>query len=580
MKISSWIRCLALSVLVVSPVAAADETITIFEAKKIITMEPSFPSAQFVAVRDGRILGVGETLDDLKAWGADYVLDRQFSEHVLMPGFVEPHLHVAFSFLFPMTFITPEGWSLPNGDSAPSQSPDDYKARLVAALDANSDEDAPFFTWGYHHLWHGEINRSALNEIAPDRPVVVWHRSFHELFFNDRALDYFGLDEETVAANAVAAGAENSHVDLANGHFFETGLGAVLPAIQNFISSDAYLGRGIGLLKEMMLQNGVTTAADLVTGAVAGLDAERLLIEQTFTKDVPARIMLVPDANSLLRRGASYDEAVAIVTDNAFTGIDRKVFTNNRVKLFADGAFFSQLMQIGPPGYTDGHHGEWITEPEEFERQARAFWQGGATIHWHVNGDAGLDALLETVAKLQAETPRFDHRLTLEHFGYARPDQVSRLRELGIQVSAQPNYVHVLGERYGEAGLGVDRASNLVRLGSLERNNVRVALHSDVPMAPVDPLRLAWIASTRTTLNGNVIGEAERLSLDGALRAITIDAAYILGLEKEIGSITAGKKADFAVLVDDPYRKKAKGLDDIEVWGVVFEGRPHQAPNE
>ena len=85
----------------------------------------------------------------------------------------------------------------------------------------------------------------------------------------------------------------------------------------------------------------------------------------------------------------------------------------------------------------------------------------------------------------------------------------------------------------------------------------------------------AWVAATRISEAGHVMGPEERLTLDQALRAITIDAAYILGLEHEIGSIRGGKTADFTILEQDPYEVGAENLREIPIWGTVFEGRPH-----
>ena len=114
----------------------------------------------------------------------------------------------------------------------------------------------------------------------------------------------------------------------------------------------------------------------------------------------------------------------------------------------------------------------------------------------------------------------------------------------------------------------------MVRLGSLVRNRVTFALHSDFTMAPARPLQNAWIAANRINATGDVLCPAERVSLDDALRAITINAAYVLGLEHEIGSICSGKKADFTVLEDDPYDVPVAKLRDIPIWGTVFEGQP------
>ena len=206
---------------------------------------------------------------------------------------------------------------------------------------------------------------------------------------------------------------------------------------------------------------------------------------------------------------------------------------------------------------------------------ARFFWGKGYKLHAHTNGDKSAAAFVDLLRTLQTEMPRPDHRFTLEHFAYTTEDQNRQLGALGAVVSANPYYQYILSDIYSEQWLGPDRGSQMVRLGSLERLGVPFAFHSDCPMAPLSPLTLAWSASNRITINGNVNGADERVSLDAAMRAITIDAAWVMGWEDEIGSIRAGKKADFTVLEENPYRVGITGLRDITVWGTVFEGEVH-----
>ena len=222
------------------------------------------------------------------------------------------------------------------------------------------------------------------------------------------------------------------------------------------------------------------------------------------------------------------------------------------------------------PGYLDGHEGKWLTEPALLTAQFDRFWKQGFSLHIHVNGDKGLDAVLDGLAPLPKRTRQ---TITLEHLGYSTEAQNVRIAAMGLMVSAQPNYIRVLGDAYAAHGLGPERAAHMNRLGSLELKAVPLGLHSDFNMAPIDPLYLAWVASNRFTLSGKVPARDERLSLDKALRAVTIGAAQVIGLDGMIGSISIGKKADFAVLDRDPYKAGAAGLRNVRVKGVVFEGR-------
>ncbi len=110
------------------------------------------------------------------------------------------------------------------------------------------------------------------------------------------------------------------------------------------------------------------------------------------------------------------------------------------------------------------------------------------------------------------------------------------------------------------------------------RNGISVSFHSDFMMAPMEPLLLAWCAAARVTRSGRKVSPEECLTLNQALRGITIDAAYCLHMDAEIGSIVAGKKADFTVLEDDPFEFGVDRLKDVRVAGTVFEGELHMLP--
>jgi predicted amidohydrolase YtcJ len=169
-----------------------------------------------------------------------------------------------------------------------------------------------------------------------------------------------------------------------------------------------------------------------------------------------------------------------------------------------------------------------------------------------------------------------NHRFTIEHFGLSTPEQVERMARLGAIASVNVYYLHELSAVYARHALGPERAYHMARLGTLARHNIPFALHSDYTMAPAQPLNSAFVAATRENVEGEIVGESESVSLEQALRAITIDAAYVLGLENEIGSLRGGKRADFTVLEQDPFEVGAKGLRDIGIWGTVFGGTPHK----
>lgn len=550
-----------------SPAELPYPDVTVYEAAKIITMEPGYPEARFVAVSDGIILGLAQDLDDLDAWtrGRNVTVDRKFAKQILMPGFIEPHIHpMQTIMMLPMPFISPESWDLPGKSYPAVRGKADYEARLREELAKSQTE--LFITWGHHKLFHEDIDRAELDRISPDRAVVVWQRSFHEIIANSAAMELLGLGSKAeFEKEIIKPGVDPSHADYERGILSETALFNGVDKLRPYLFSPEKIKQGLADMRQMMLENGVTTSADLAFGGFGGPEMESRLFKSLYDQPTtPSRILAIPVAT--LIKG----DPNAWLKDIKAKYESDKFFFSNRVKLFADGAFFAQYMQMNPPGYSDGHEGKWLTEPEEQEKLTRRFWDAGWHLHTHVNGDKGLDVVLDISEKLPV---RSSQKLIMEHLGYSTEAQNRRIGEMGIYVSAQPNYIRILGDAYAKTGLGPGRAAQMNRLGSLERKEVPLGLHSDFNMAPIDPLYLAWVASNRITLDGNVKAPEERLSLDKALRAITIEAAQVIGMDAQVGSLATGKKADFTVLGQNPYTVGAANLRDLKIYGVIFEGK-------
>jgi predicted amidohydrolase YtcJ len=264
----------------------------------------------------------------------------------------------------------------------------------------------------------------------------------------------------------------------------------------------------------------------------------------------PFRFYFIPDGKSIT--GAFPDETVAGETEKLLSwGHGMTAYLPKQVKLFADGAIFSQAMQL-TGGYTDGHLGAWMMDPDFFARSFRVYWDHGYQIHIHVNGDAGLDMVLDQLDLSIRRQPQPDHRTVIIHFAVARPDQVDRIKRLGAIVSGNPYYPVALADNYRTNGLDPERADIMVRMGDVERAGISYSYHADMPMAPAQPLFLMWAGVNRITNEGNVRGPEQRVSRLGALKAVTIEAAYSLRMEKDVGSIVPGKLANFTVLSDNP----------------------------
>jgi predicted amidohydrolase YtcJ len=539
--------------------------LTLFKARSVITMNPSMPRASAVLVRDGMILEVGEP-EHMQPWleGQEYTVDEQFADNIICPGFIDPHLHPSMAaVLLPMEFITAMRWKLPWGDIEPVTTAEAFDLRMQS-LNQTKEPDEPLFIWGYHQLWHGNMSKARIHQVGEQRPIIVWHRSFHELYMNDAAISMAGIDPAQIRPGM--------QIDIEQGHFFEVGLGFAINRLNPWILAPEKYAQGLQRLKEVVHHGGHTSIGDLATG-LFNFDTEaQALAEQLEGDDVPFRTRLVVHGTRLTQGGRKPEEGPAMADALQSHNSHRLSFAQH-IKLFSDGAFFSQLAQMQEPGYIDGHHGEWLAAPEELERHIRAYWQAGYQIHVHVTGDLGLELTLDILQKMQDEKPRFNHGFTFEHFGFSTPEQIRRINALGAQVSANVYYLHELSDSYAKTGIGYERASQMARLRSCFDAGINTTIHSDFTMAPAEPLNSMWVAVTRQNHAGDVMGSEERLTQQQALEAITINAAHTIGLADITGSLRAGKRADFTVLNQDPLACEPSGLRDIEIAATVFEGK-------
>jgi len=542
--------------------------IVIYQAKEVVTLDPAKPNARAVAVVGDRILAVGE-LDDLKAaaGGQAYSVNTQFADQVVVPGFIAQHDHPLLAALtMTSEIIAIEDWVLPDGTRPAARSRDDYLRKLAAANARMRDPNALLLTWGYHQYFHGKLAKADLDAISATRPIVVWHRSAHEMYLNSAAEKKFGV---TKAWFDELSDSVKKQSDFANGHYWEQGWFALLPLTAAAIASPERLRAGLEFVKAYYHANGVTLGAEpggiLVKKAQ---DAQNAVLSDSSS---PFRFYFIADGKSIT--GALPDEKVGAETEKLLSwGQGMTAYLPKQVKLFADGAIYSQAMQVSA-GYTDGHQGAWMMEPDFFARTFRVYWDLGYQLHVHVNGDAGLDMVLDQLEQNMRRAPRHDHRTVIVHFAVSRPEQVARIKRLGAIVSGNPYYPVVLADNYRINGLDPGRADVMVRMGDVERAGISYSYHSDMPMAPGQPLFLMWSGVNRVTNEGNLRGPEQRVSRLGALKAVTLEAAYSLQMENDVGSIVPGKLANFTILADNPLTADPMKIKDIRVWGTVHEGR-------
>ena len=541
------------------------DAITLFKAKEVVSL--SSQQGNSVAVRGDKIIGVGDFKDLQAQFSSQNILvNTLFEQDVLVPGFINQHDHPWLAALtMGSQVISFEDWQLPHQLFPKAVNQEQYLARLKTLVGQHENKDELFLSWGYHELWHGKLTREMLDEISPDIPIAIWQRSCHEFIINSKGLELFGIDQALIDGFDEH---QQAQINLAEGHFWEAGMLALSGSLfKHLIKPKQY----IDSLK--MVQNYWHNAGSTLVVEPGGLVNKSLSIMQNHVFSPPSSAFhmdYIADGKTMANQ--HMDTLLEETEELGNWGEGMSRFYPKQVKLFSDGAVFSQLMQMSE-GYLDGHHGEWIMQPDLFKQAFAKYWDAGYQIHVHQNGDGGLDLVLDTLQKNMQRNPRQDHRTVVVHFSYSRLDQVAKIKELGAIVSVNPYYPVALADMYSEVGVGPERSQSMVRLGDLQDAGLSYSLHSDMPMAPGQPLYLMWCAVNRLTINGNVVAPEQKISPLQALRAVTIDAAYSMKLENQLGSIENGKFANITVLKQNPLTVKPITIKDIEVVATIHEGR-------
>ena len=542
-------------------------TATIYSAARIITMNPARPHATHAAVWDGRILGAG-TLEELAGWG-DYRLDERFADKVLMPGLVEGHSHVMEGSLWAYVYcgffdrMDPEGRVWPGLKSI-----DAVVNRLAEAAAALDDPAAPVAGWSLDAIYYGgrRVNRHDLDRISTERPVGVLNASGHILNVNTKALERAGLLRAGVNHPGIPLGADGLPTGEMKGPDAMAPLGVHTGFDRDLLACDE---PGLRRFARLCVRTGVTTAADLAN--LLPEETVEMMLRVTGEPDYPARIVS-------LRRfyGLTPEELIDRVLE--LRGRSRDRLRLGLIKVVADGSIQGFSARLRWPGYYNGApEGLWYVPPEHLLEIYERALAAGLGVHTHTNGDEATDLALDCMEAALRKHPAPDHRFTLQHCQLADAAQFRRIRALGLCVNLFPNHHFYWGDQHYAVTVGPERAERMNACATALREGVPLAIHSDAPVTPLGPLFTAWCAVNRRTASGRTLGENERIGVADALRTITLGAAYTLGLDGEIGSIETGKRADFAVLEDDPEAVGGERLKDVRVWGTVQGGRIFRA---
>jgi predicted amidohydrolase YtcJ len=536
------------------PASPASKT-TIFVNGTVLPVDAAFTGHSALAIRDGRILAVGdrEYVSELAGRDAATV---NLDGRVVLPGFIEPHMH--FALMAGLGHLQ---------DIGPFQ-----RATFEDALEAIREiRDTSADEWVMARQFDPilldpprDLTTRELDEIVPDRPVLVLNASGHIAYVNSKALEMAGitLDSPDPPGGEYGRYEDGSLNGVLYGQAAYMGVLTLNRQITDRMQSGfVQAGREVG---DQAAALGITTLCDQATGGLAGpaeLASYRAMFEGGQMK---SRIRAYAYSGQ-----PGWDEAGLKPGDgDAWMRVAGW-------KIVTDGSNQGFTGRQREPYYTRDTVGIFYVEPAELEAAVLDRARKGWPLSLHGNGDAAIDSILDAVK--QARDQNLDVqalRCRIEHCSILHDDQVRRMQSLGMVPSFLINHVHYWGHVMRDKVFGPGKVQLLDRCQAVEQAGLNWVMHTDAPVSPLGTLHKIRVAVARDLWKepGTILAPEERVSVEAAIRSVTRNAAWACHSEAEIGSLEPGKLADLVILERDPRKVEPTAISDIPVSETWLNG--------
>ena len=530
----------------------------LYSGGDIVTMLPHVPVAEALLVRHGEIIAVGN-LDDVGSH-ADAHTDRVDLEgRALLPGFIDAHGHMGLAMLFEQfaNIASPPVGNVETID------------QLAATL-RSAAQDVPAGEWvlgaGYDDALLMEKrhpNRRDLDRVSSEHPVLALHVSGHLGVCNSICLEDSGISAATQdPPDGVIRRLPNSREPsgvIEEGALFDIFFGNLpLPQEDQRL---LLLDQG----QAYFSSRGVTTVQD---GATSPAD---LALFQRAAREGILHLDLVA-----FPRVEYY---ASLAKERLYAREYESHFRVGGVKVFLDGspqgktAWLTEPYFVPPEGRDKRYRGYGLMSDEALRGVLETSFKAGVPVIAHANGDAAAEQLIQANETVRKTIGDADRRTVIIHAQTLRRDQIRRLNENSMMPSYFAAHTFYWGDWHRDSVLGPERGSRISPLASTVEMRVPYTIHNDSPVVPPDMMLLLWSAVNRVTRSGQVLGPEERIPVEEALKAVTINAAYQYFEEDDKGSLEAGKLADLVILSENPLKVDPMRIKDIEVVETIKEGK-------
>ncbi|HIG39786.1 MAG: amidohydrolase [bacterium] len=526
----------------------------LFVNARIYTVDDNFSTVEALAIKNGKILSTG-TNDKLKNEYAEDVEVIDCAGKTILPGFIEPHMHFLaiatighFENVGPFRYSTIEKALTRLRELAGLNESNEW---IMARQFDPSLQEGP-----------GELTRQMLDTVSTTRPVFVYNASLHFAYCNSRALEAAGIHAETedFPGSSFGRDEDGSPNGVLQGGRAMGSVAKHNPAQQQYDLAEACLN-----VCARANEVGITTFCDQGTGLSRGVQELDLYDALSASGKMTTRLrysLSYAIQEKWDEHGVQYGDGDELVRATAW-------------KIVSDGSNqgFSGL-QREPYLYSE-NKGVAYVEAADLKQMVIDRAEKGWPIAVHANGDQAIDNVLDAFEAADALGLLSRGPYRIEHCSILHDEQIDRIAKLGLSPSFLIGHVYYWGQAMRDRIFGESKACLLDRTAACEAKGIRWTLHSDEPVTEMGPLRCIENAVTRKMWREpeSILAEAECIDVKTAIRAMTIDAAWQCHSDHEIGSLEAGKYADFVVLEKDPLSVKADEIEQIQVLETWMGGR-------
>lgn len=508
----------------------------------VLTMNPSQPRAEAVAIKNGKIVKVA-TKKEVNMWVGKNTQVVKLQGSTVLPGLIDTHIHIADFGRF-LTWL-----DLKNTKSI----------KQVQKLIKQNAEQKPQGKWILGQGWNQEkfaekrkLTLQDLDEAAPNHPVILYHESGCMCTVNSRALKLAEITEET----ADPAGGKIEHNpetgELA-GVLLENAMSLVWKVIPEPDEQEVF--DATSLACEKVVQAGVTS----VQWIVSSLAEIQLILRLWKENRLPLRVYIIFPADLL------QEVSTLILPED----IDENWLRIGGVKIFSDGSLAERTAALTKP-YSDqpDTKGKLRYTKEDFSALVNRLHRANFRMVLHAMGDQAIEMVVTTLEKTLKESPKQDHRYRIEQAAVINKELIQRIKKLEANVAVQPRTIISEFTAWSAIDrLGPERARWLYPIKSLIKEGIPVSGGSDCPMEPINPFLGMQAVVTRQFY------PEEQITTDDALRMYTFNAAYASFEDHIKGSIQEGKLADLTVVSRDPTTTEPNKLSEIEVKMTIVDGK-------